>query len=141
MPQPRSNQLQQPRFDNRYPRAGTEACPYEGNAANPNGYLSDDSFIVQKPAFMRCVVECGVGVPQGVPKVAFRLDSNQASAGIGTPAEHPPRKPQPRSNQLSQLRFYNRYRKPPLRPAPTRMFRTRGSDTHLPCNNLQRRVT
>ena len=35
---------------------------------NSNSELSDDIFIVQNPAFMRCVVECGVGVPQGVPK-------------------------------------------------------------------------
>jgi hypothetical protein len=39
-PERRSKQLPQPRFDNCFLRAGTEACPYTENVVNGNGDLS-----------------------------------------------------------------------------------------------------
>ena len=42
-------------------------------------------------------------------QVNLTLQFSKASAGIGTTAEHPPRKPEPRSNQSHHPRFDNSY--------------------------------
>ena len=71
-PEPSSNQPMHTALRQLLPRAGVAARPYTENFSNPNGFLSDGMFICTKPAFTRCVVECGVGVPQGGPKGALR---------------------------------------------------------------------